>query len=67
MEAIVDLRDQDGLLVPKANELSPTYQTQIFDFEECGDEDAIDAILYENIDPSLSDFADSPLLIEAEE
>ena len=66
MEATVDLRD-DGLLVPKANELSPTYQTQIFDFEECGDEDAIDAILYENIDPSLASYADSPLLVEEEE
>lgn len=64
MEAIVDLRDQDGLLVPTANEVSPTYQTQIFDFEEMGDEDEIDAILYENIDPSLASYADTPLLIE---
>lgn len=66
MEAIVDLRDQDGLLVPKDHEISPLYQTQIFDFEELGDEVAIDAILYENIDPTLSIYAESPLLIQPE-
>lgn len=66
MEAIVDLRDQDGLLVPKANEISPIYQTQIYDFEELGDENEIDMILYENIDPSLASYADSPLLIETQ-
>ncbi|SRR5581483_9527044 len=66
MEAIVDLKDQEGLLVPKDHEVSPLYQTQIFDFEELGDEDAIDAVLYANIDPALSMYADSPLLIPPE-
>ena len=64
MEAIVDLRDQKGLLVPETNEGSPTYQTPIFEKEELGDEEEIAAILNENIDPTLSAYADTPLRIE---
>ena len=64
MEAIVDLRDQKGLLVPETNEGSPSYQTPIFEKEELGDEEEIAAILNENIDPTLSAYADTPLRIE---
>ena len=67
MEAIVDLRDQKGLLVPETNEGSPKYETSIFTVEEQGDEELITAIIANNLDPTLSLFADNPLLIGGEE
>lgn len=63
MEATVDLREQQGLLVPTSNEGSPHYQTHIFDREELGDEQWIQQILLENIDPVLAPFIDRPLEI----
>lgn len=67
MEAIVDVRDVQGPLVPTTNEGSPTYETPIYDEEERGDEKAIVRIVEENLDPSLSDFADAPIIIEGKE
>ena len=67
MEAIVDLRDQQGLLVPTSSEGSPIYQTPIYEWEETGDEETIASIIEENLDPLLSDYADNPLLIQAQE
>lgn len=67
LEAIADLRDQSGLLVPVSTEGAPTYQTPIFETEEEGDEQAIAAIIEENLDPALTAFAETPLLIQSEE
>ncbi len=67
MEAIVDVRDVQGPLVPTTNEGSPTYETPIYEEEERGDEKAIVRIVEENLDPSLSDFADAPIIIEGKE
>jgi membrane fusion protein (multidrug efflux system) len=64
MEAIVDLRDQEGLLVPKQGELSPTYETPIFEWEEMGDEEAIEMIIQDNIDPALLFYTDIPFAVE---
>lgn len=66
MEAIADLRDQQGPLVPELGETSPIYETPIFEWEEVGDEVAIESILEDNIDPTLSDYADLPLLVEGD-
>ncbi len=67
MEAIVDLSNEQGLLVPENNEDSPTYETSIFEWEEIGDEEAIATIVEDNIDPTLETFADNPLLVEIDE
>lgn len=63
MEATVNLRDQDGLLVPLTSTGSPTYETPIYEWEEKGDEMLIDRVIEENIDPLLSLLADNPLVI----
>ena len=39
----------------------------IYEGEELGDEEAITAILEENIDPTLSAYADDPLLPQIKE
>ncbi len=67
MESIVDLRDQEGLLVPETTAGSPTYETPIFALEEIGDQAAIAEIIQENMDPTLAEYADAPLLIQFEE
>jgi membrane fusion protein, multidrug efflux system len=64
MEAIVDLHDQGGLLVPTSNTGAPTYATGIYDEEENGDREIITEIINQNLDPTLSNYADSPLLVE---
>lgn len=67
MESIVDLRDQEGLLVPVTSEGSPTYETPIYVEEEAGDLEAIAKIIEENLDPALAEYAKTPLLIEQQE
>jgi membrane fusion protein, multidrug efflux system len=59
MEAVVDLRQQQGSLVPLSNEGSPTYETPIYEDEETGVEDTILAIIDDNLDPTLSFYADN--------
>jgi membrane fusion protein, multidrug efflux system len=61
MEATVDLRDQEGLLVPESSAGSPHYKTHIFEFEEQGDEKWIKDIILNNIDPTLSNYIEIPL------
>jgi membrane fusion protein, multidrug efflux system len=61
MEATVDLRDQEGLLVPESSAGSPHYKTPIFEFEEQGDEKWIKDIILNNIDPTLSNYIEIPL------
>jgi membrane fusion protein (multidrug efflux system) len=61
MEATVDLSDQEGLLVPVNTEGSPTYETPIYEGEELGDLEAIIKIIDENLDPTLSTYANTPL------
>lgn len=64
MEATVDLRDQQGSLVPTTTEGSPTYQTPIYAREERGDETLIDSIIRSNLDPALLRFAEAPFAQE---
>jgi membrane fusion protein (multidrug efflux system) len=61
MEAVVDLRKQTGELVPTSSENSPIYTTSIYEIEEKGDQELIDAILQENLDPTLESYAYTPL------
>jgi membrane fusion protein (multidrug efflux system) len=67
METYVDLRDQDGSLVPSSNQGSPTYQTSIYEEEERGVLEMIERILNENIDPMLLFYADNPLHLKKKE
>lgn len=60
MEAVVDLHDQQGLLVPTSNVGSPTYSTSIFEKEETGDHEVVDLIIFENLDPLLTEYALTP-------
>ena len=64
MEARVDLDDQEGLLIPTSSEGSPTYETSIFSHEETGDHELIHSIIYENLDPSLWKYFETPLLFQ---
>ncbi len=63
MESRVDLRDQEGLLVPTSDAGSPTYDTPIFATEETGDQLLIKRILEENRDPSLEQYFTQPLIV----
>lgn len=64
MEATAYTEDQDGLLVPITTEGSPIYATDIFQQEEKGVYELIDAIMNENIDPLLEKYAQAPLHLE---
>ncbi len=64
MEATVNLRDREGPFVPTSSEGSPFYQTLIFENEETGDRETIEAIICENLDPSLLHYAETPLILE---
>jgi membrane fusion protein (multidrug efflux system) len=59
MEAMVDLHDQRGALIPHTSEGSPTYQTPIFGIEERGDLELIEQIIAENFDPLLEPFGNT--------
>ncbi len=60
MEATVDLRDQEGLLVPDSPAGSPTYETPVYALEEQGDLYLIDTIIRENLDPLLARYEETP-------
>lgn len=59
-EAVVDLRDQRGLIVPTTF-TGPLYDTSIFEIEEKGDRELIHSIIAANLDPSLNEYAEAPL------
>ncbi len=61
IEATVDLRDQEGLLVPTTSLGSPTYQTSIFQKEEIGLNQVIQEVIAANIDPSLLLYTKEPI------
>lgn len=61
MEALVDLHETQGLLIPETSEGSPLYETAIFQKEEEGDLKAIACIIEKNIDPLLIPYASSCL------
>jgi membrane fusion protein, multidrug efflux system len=61
MEATVDLRDQEGQVVPTTSAGSPLYKTPIFEKEEQGDKELIDTIILGNTDPKLFGFLDAPI------
>lgn len=66
MEATTDLRDQGGKLIPDSTAGSPLYETQIYNVEERGDEAWVQKIIQDNIDPSLIQYAQTPLIVEYE-
>lgn len=66
LEATVDLRDQKGMLVPTSSKGSPLYDTSIFDTEEKGDEQLIQSVILENLDPTLANYIKTPLWINKE-
>lgn len=57
LEVTTDITNQDGLLVPNNNSLSPIYTTDIFQKEEKGNSDLIAQVIASNIDPSLKRYA----------
>lgn len=54
----------EGELVPTSSENSPCYDTPIFEGEEAGVCELIDCLFHENMDPTLSQYAQKPLLLE---
>lgn len=67
LEAIVDLNDQGGLLVPTSSKGSPLYETEIFELEEIGDREFIEKIIDENLDPTLLQYIDKPLYLQKDD
>ncbi len=63
LETRVDIREEEGLLVPEGGETSPLYQTNIFALEEQGDLLLTEQIISANLDPTLSEYASEPFLI----
>jgi membrane fusion protein (multidrug efflux system) len=59
--AVVDVSDQSGKIVPDTTIGSPHYETSIFEIEETGDREFIDSIIVANLDPLLSEYANSRL------
>ncbi len=64
LEATVDTTDRQGLLVPNSSVGSPHYETTIFEIEERGDEKLIDAVIEDNLDPTLSSYLENPLWMQ---
>ncbi len=58
MEAVVDLHDQEGTFVPISTAGSPNYVTAVYKAEEAGDQELIDSIIFENLDPILAKYAE---------
>ncbi len=67
MEATVDLRDQEGMLLPTSSEGSPLYETPIFEIEERGDEAFIEKIILENLDVTLEKYLYNTLQMPVQE
>lgn len=63
MKATTDLRDQQGELIPSTTQGSPLYETQIYEVEEKDDEELIEAIIDQNLDPFLATYADNALIL----
>lgn len=63
MEALVDVRDTKGALVPTTSAGSPLYETPIFKKEEEGSSDLVLSIIDQNLDPSLIYYANNPLIL----
>lgn len=61
MEATVDVRDQEGEMVPLTTAGSPTYDTPIYELEEKGSKEAIEKIFEDNFDPTLEAYKTTPL------
>ncbi len=67
MEATVDLTDQEGGLVPTSTEVAPCYRTSIFELEEIGAMEMIEAVIHENLDPTLLTYAHTALSLKKED
>lgn len=64
MEAKTDLTMREGPLVPSSADCGPTYATTAYVPEEAGDCEWIEKIFCENLDPTLSQYAESPLKLQ---
>ncbi len=64
LEVFADLKNQEGPLVPTTSLNSPRYSTDIFKFEELGNEEFIASIIKNNLDPNLHEYATTPLTID---
>lgn len=62
-KSTVDTRQAGSKMVPTTTAGSPTYSTPIFQREEQGDQEFIGSIIRENLDPKLSEYATSSLLL----
>jgi membrane fusion protein (multidrug efflux system) len=61
MEATVDLSSEGNVMVPASTD-GPLYATSIFDEELQGIEEIVQEIIRANMDPKLSEFANTPLV-----
>ena len=60
MESTVTLSKVEGGLVPITTN-APNYETSVYETEEAGVEELIDAIINTNLDPKLKQYANHPL------
>lgn len=60
MRAHVDIRSKNEGYIPTKNNLAPLYITDIYKEETYGSDSLVKEIFYENIDPTLVDYADMP-------
>lgn len=60
-KAVVDIRNQEGKMVPDTICGSPHYETSIFQEEEKGDRELIESIIASNCDPVLAEYFDQQL------
>jgi len=62
-KAVIHTHRCKGKMVPDSIAGSPHYQTDIFDIEEKGDREFIRETIAANLDPLLSEYAESPLVL----
>lgn len=62
--ATVDTRNHQGSMVPDSTKGSPLYITNIFEEEERGDKLLIAEVIAANLDPSLKDYAETPINLQ---
>lgn len=60
MEALTDVHDTKGEMVPETTAGSPTYETPIYKLEKEGSEIAVEKIFHENFDPHLELYKTTP-------
>lgn len=62
--SVIDTRARgENIMVPTTTEGSPHYSTSIFEIEEKGDKEFIEEVVSANLDPELSEYANTALIL----